>query len=68
MLVLSAPALRVAAVAEVLVTVPDPASEPIAKLMPLRSSVLLLVTAGLLPKADVLPALRVPSLMVVAPA
>jgi hypothetical protein len=64
---LLAPAVRVAAAAPALVTVPAPASEPIASLKPLRSSVPVTVWALADENVLVAPACSVPPLMVVAP-
>ena len=65
--VLLPPAVSVLVVAEELVTVPLPASEPMERSKPARSSEALAVTAELLPNALVEPAFKMPALTVVAP-
>ena len=63
------PVVSVAAVTLLLVTVPDPANEPIRLEYPAKSSVVKLETvmAELVLKAVVEPAFKVPALMVVLP-
>src|SRR5262245_34322608 len=65
--VLLAPAVNVAVEAPLLVTVPAPASDPIAWPKPLRSSVPVTVNALADENVLVAPACRVPPLMVVEP-
>ena len=65
--VLSPPAVSVAPVALLLVTVPAPASDPTDTLNPAKSSIPVTVVAEFDPKAVIDPAFNVPADTVVAP-